>query len=139
MKKINLYIKIVILTYVLLMSSKNIYSQWTIAGNLDGLFGRPSCSVVDGNTVFVSGGPDINATYKTTNGGTNWTRLNTDTFRPFWAIWAKDANTVFAGSDAVSGVAKFYKTTNGGTSWTIIDSIPGLVSGIPGFKGIKIC
>ncbi len=136
MKKLNLYI--IFLISLFFISTRSIYSQWTIAGNLTGLFGRATCSVVDGNTVFVTGGgTDINVTYKTTNGGTNWIQLNTNTFRPFWAICAKDANTVFAGDDARSGAGKFYKTTNGGINWTIIDSIPGLVSGLPGFRGIR--
>jgi photosystem II stability/assembly factor-like uncharacterized protein len=120
MKKLNLHFKTLILISVFIISSKNIYSQWTIAGDLAGVDGRPTVSVVDQNTAFVtggSGGPEINATYKTTNGGSNWIQLSTGTSNPFLCIYAKDANTVFAGAGRV------IKTTNGGTNWTLIDSI----------------
>jgi len=126
MKKLNLHFKIILLISAFFISSKNIYSQWTIAGDLAGVAGpRPVVSVVDGNTAFVAGGTTasaINATYKTTNGGANWIQLNTSAFRPFWSIYAKDANTVFAGDNGSGGRINFYKTTNGGNNWTLIDS-----------------
>ncbi|MEO8209940.1 MAG: YCF48-related protein [bacterium] len=131
MKTLNINFKVILLISIFLISSKNIYSQWTIAGNLAGVDGRPTVSVVDQNTAFVtggSGGPEINATYKTTNGGLNWIQLNTGTSRPFLCIWAKDANTVFAGEGVV------YKTTNGGTNWTLIDSIFGTAFSIKGIQ-----
>ncbi|MDQ3194700.1 MAG: hypothetical protein M3P82_06865, partial [Bacteroidota bacterium] len=125
MKKLNLYFKIIILICAILISSKNIYSQWIIAGDLSGVAGsRPQVSVVDGNTAYVTGGSDINATYKTTNGGTDWIQLNTGTFHTFYAIFAKDAANVFAGDNGGGGAVRFYKSINGGSTWTIIDSIP---------------
>ncbi|MEO7356728.1 MAG: T9SS type A sorting domain-containing protein [Ignavibacteria bacterium] len=138
MKKLNLHFKVLLLISAFLISSQNIYSQWTIAGDLEGLLGRPTGSVVDGNTAFVTGGETINATYKTTNGGANWIHLNTSSFRIFWSIWAKDANTVFAGANGNSSVGadtvKLYKTTNGGINWTVIQSNQ---ASIPTFTGIK--
>ncbi len=140
MKKLNLHFKIVILISLFLISSKNVYSQWTIAGDLPGLTGpRPQVSVVDGNTAIVIGGQTINATYKTTNGGTNWTALNTSTFNIFWAVCAKDANTIFAGDNGSSGKLNFYKSINGGLNWTIIDSITLTSTNIPGFRQIRFC
>jgi len=137
MKKINLHLKVMLLISVLLISSKNIYSQWTITGDLPGIEGRPTVSVVDGSTAFVTGGQTVNATYKTTNGGRNWIQLNTGTFGIFWSIWAKDANTVFAGANGISSVGdtiRLYKTTDGGNSWTVIESN---FAEIATFTGIK--
>ncbi|MDQ3020974.1 MAG: T9SS type A sorting domain-containing protein [Bacteroidota bacterium] len=138
MKKLNIHFKIVILISLLLVSVNISYSQWTIVGDLAAIIGpRPIVSVVDGNTAFVTGGETINATYKTTNGGTNWIQLNTSIFRPFWSICAKDANTVFAGDDGTGGRINFYKTTNGGINWTLIDSISGVTAVNNGFRGIR--
>ena len=121
MKKLNLHFNVVLLISLFLISSKSIYSQWTIAGDLAGLTGRPTLSVVDENTVFVTGGPDGgNVTYKTTNGGINWIQLNTGTGNLFWSIWANNANTVFAGANGTvnnQDTVKLYKTTNGGNNW----------------------
>jgi len=138
MKKLNLHFKVIILISAFLIPSKNIYSQWTIVGDLNGVAGpRPVISVVDGNTAFVTGGETINATYKTTNGGTNWIQLNTGTNRVFWSILSNDAKTVFAGDNGVGGFINFYKTTSGEIPWTIIDSIPEITSELPGFRGIR--
>lgn len=124
MKNGKLHFKLLLLITVFLISSKSIYSQWTIAGDLAGLTGRPTLSVVDENTVYVTGGGS-NATYKTTNGGTNWILLNTGTSNLFWSIWAKDANTVFAGANGEvnnQDTVKLYRTTNGGNNWSVIES-----------------
>ncbi|MEO8209939.1 MAG: T9SS type A sorting domain-containing protein [bacterium] len=134
MKKLILHFKVIILISTLLISSKNIYSQWTIAVDLAGLSPRPTVSVVDENTAFVTGGESVNATYKTTNGGANWIQLNTGAFRPFISIWAKDANTVFAGVFGINEIEKLYKTTNGGINWIIIDSAFATIPNITGIK-----
>ncbi len=138
MKKINLNLKMILLISVFFISSKNIYSQWIIAGDLAGIVGsRPQVSVVDENTAYVTGGLDINATYKTTNGGTDWIQLNTGAFQVFYAILAKDAVNVFAGDNGGGGAIRFYKSTNGGSTWTIIDSIPVAGASTSNFKQIK--
>jgi len=136
MKKLNSHFKIVILFSAILISSQNIYPQWTIVCDLAGVEVRPTLSVVDGNTAFVTGGKNINATFKTTNGGTNWTQLNTGTFNLFWSIWAQDANTVFAGANGSGGpdTVRLYKTINGGINWTVIES---KFAEIATFTGIK--
>ncbi len=100
MKNLKLYFKIIILIicsfyffkkYLLTMDNRR--------GLRQDIEGRPQVSVVDGSTAFITGGEVVNATYKTTNGGRNWIQLNTSSFNIFWSIWAKDANTVFAGAN----------------------------------------
>ena len=138
MKKLNIYFKVIILISAFIISSKNMYSQWIIAGDLSGVAGsRPQVSVVDGNTAFVTGGETINATYKTTNGGTDWIQLNTGAFQTFYAICAKDALNVFAGDNGGGGAIRFYKSANGGSTWTIIDSIPVAGASTSNFKQIR--
>jgi len=138
MKKLNLHFKILILISALLISSKNIYSQWIYNTEPPGFIGnRPHFSIVDENIAFATGGSSINATYKTTNGGADWIQINTDTLRPFWAIWAKDANTIFAGDDGggiVGGVENLYKTTNSGINWTLIYSTAGTLAYFRGMR-----
>jgi len=140
MKKLNSYFKVIIFIFAFLVTANISYSQWTVTGNLAGLAGyRPQVSVVDENTAFATGGVDVNVTYKTTNGGADWIQLNTDTLRPFWAIWAKDANTLFAGDDGNGSIAggiveNLYKTTNNGINWLLIYSTTGVRAA---FRGIK--
>jgi len=139
MKKLNLHFKIVILISTFLISSQNIYSQWTIVGPLEGLDGpRPQVSVVDENTAIITGGRAINATYKTTNGGTNWIQFKTSALGAFWALWSNDGNTIFTGDNGSRGNSYFYKNINGESIWRIIDSIPEIISPYPpGFRGIR--
>ncbi len=146
MKKLNLNSKIVILISAFLISSNHLYSQWTIVGTLDGIQGPiPRVCVVDENTAFVTGGvvASGNATYKTTNGGMNWIRLNTDTCSPFYAIWSNDGRTLFAGDNGgvdiggSGGTTYFYQNLNDRAVWTVIDSIPPIISPFSGFKEIR--
>ncbi len=144
MKRLNLHFNSTILIFAFLISANIAYSQgsvgqWTIVGELDGLNGSfPQVSVADQNTAFVTGGETINATYKTTNGGMNWIRLNTGECRVFKAIQSNDGNTVFTGDNGSGGSSYFYKNIDGETIWTVIDSIPGIVSSNhPGYRGIR--
>ncbi|MDQ3021508.1 MAG: T9SS type A sorting domain-containing protein [Bacteroidota bacterium] len=136
MKDSKLQFKFLLLIITFLISTNISYSQWIIAGDLTGIGGRPTVSVVDQNTAFVTGGSGSNFTYKTTNGGTNWTQLNTGSFNLFWCIWAKDASTVFAGATGNGNpdTIKLYKTTNGGNNWTVVESN---YAEVPTFTGIK--
>ena len=133
MKRANYHILFILFITANLILASISYSQWTVCGDLSGISGRPTVAVADENTVYVTGGSTVNATYKTTNGGANWITLNTGTLNIFLSIWAKDANTVFAGSSgAITGTGKLYKTTDGGLFWTVVDSNVG-----GGFGGIK--
>jgi len=88
MKNFKLHFKFLFFIITSLIFTNISYSQWTIVGDLAGVSDRPTLSVVDFNTAFVTGGSSVNATYKTTNGGVNWIQLNTgsnDNFRS-WNI-----------------------------------------------------
>jgi photosystem II stability/assembly factor-like uncharacterized protein len=149
MKSLNLHFKFTILISAFLVAANIAYSQWTIVGTLDGITGPvPKVSVVDENTAFVTGGITAtgNATYKTTNGGMNWIRLNTGTCSPFYALWSNDGNTLFAGDNGgvniggSGGISYFYKNINERSIeksiWTVIDSIPP-VSSFCGFRDMR--
>ncbi|MFT6244160.1 MAG: PKD repeat protein [Crocinitomicaceae bacterium] len=75
---------------------------------------------------YPTAGGQTGGVWKTTNGGTSWTRQNTATFNNaasftnvvhFW-----DANSGFCQGDPISGDFELYTTTNGGTTWT---QVPG--------------
>ena len=75
-------------------------------------------SFVDENTGMVCG--DSGKVLKTTNGGLNWTRLNT----PNWWIW----DIQMINFDTVYCVPYFLKTANGGLNWTFINNAQCLAS-----------
>ena len=59
--------------------------------------------------------------FKSTNGGTNWTAINTgltNTYVYALAIDPQTPDTLYAGTDG-GGV---FKSTNGGTNWTAINT-----------------
>ena len=64
----------------------------------------------DANILFAA---TTNGLYRTTNGGTSWTQINTNNYQDL-AFKPGDPTTVYAVND------KFYKSTNGGTSFTQI-------------------
>jgi len=102
-------------------------------------------TAVDANTAWLSAYPTAAATggiWKTTNGGTSWTRQNSATFNDaasftnvvhFW-----DANEGFCQGDPIgagNGEFELYRTTNGGTTWSAIagGNIPNPLSGEYGY------
>jgi photosystem II stability/assembly factor-like uncharacterized protein len=54
---------------------------------------------------------------KTTNGGTNWSLLNTGTTEAIRSLYFVDANTGYAVGGYTSG-GVILKTTNAGATWT---------------------
>ena len=75
---------------------------------------------------YPNAGNQTGGIWKTTNGGTTWTRQNTATYNNsalftnvvhFW-----DANVGFCQGDPINGEFEMYTTTNGGTTWT---QVPG--------------
>ena len=115
---------------LILISSHYSFSQWTIAGSVSGAGTFPSISVVDQNNVWVAGGTNTPAVFRTTNGGTTWLTVPT-TGVPLdvFCVWAVDANTAYigngGGAGGTGGNASFYKTTDAGTTWTTVASTGG--------------
>ena len=77
--------------------------------------------------------------WKTTNGGSTWTKQTTATFSNaasftnvvhFW-----DANEGFCMGDPINGEFEIYRTTNGGTNWTLVGgaNIPNPLNGEYGY------
>ncbi|MCB0430596.1 MAG: S8 family serine peptidase [Flavobacteriales bacterium] len=100
---------------------------------------------IDANTAWVAAAPNTGSgnggIWKTTNGGSTWTRQSTATYSNassftnivhFW-----DANTGFCMGDPINGDFELYTTTNGGTTWTQVSgaNIPDPVSGEYGYTG----
>lgn len=61
---------------------------------------------------------------RTTNGGVNWTRINTG-INGQYAVRFKDANTAY-----LFGFTNLYKSTNGGVNWTSVMNMGNSASGI---------
>lgn len=104
----------------------NTWTAGTISvGNTSGL-GIGNITAVDANTAWVSVFPTsaslaTQGVYKTTNGGTTWTRqasaaFTAASFCNFVYFW--DANNGVCMGDKKSGYFEIYTTTNGGTNWT---------------------
>jgi hypothetical protein len=100
----------------------------TVSGGLTGMNLSMVCAV-DANTAWVamwkSSGSVNPGIYKTTDGGTTWTRQTTaaytaSSFPDIVYFW--DANTGVTMGDPVSGKFEIYTTTNGGTTWTVVPS-----------------
>jgi len=88
---------------------------------------------VDANTAYVVTAPtganaSNNGIWKTTDGGSTWTKYSGSVFTGSAAfanhIYFWDADNGYAGGDPVSNMFQMYKTTDGGESWTQITSAP---------------
>ncbi|MCX6252070.1 MAG: hypothetical protein NTX61_15140 [Bacteroidetes bacterium] len=121
-------------------------TTWTagIVNNASGLQ-ISMITAIDANTAWVAmyliSGSNPQGIYKTTNGGSTWTRQTTAYFNnsasfPDW-IYFWDANNGVCVGDPISSPLKFeiYTTTNGGTTWTAIPASqnPTAQSGEYGF------
>ncbi|CAN5572577.1 hypothetical protein BH10BAC5_BH10BAC5_13560 [soil metagenome] len=109
----NMKISLLFLVFMLLLGSKNSYSQsgWTWQNpsvNGNSLW---SFKMVNDNTGFACG--NAGTVIKTTNNGTSWKTLNTGTSTQLSSITAVDINIVYA-----SGInGKILKSIDGGNSW----------------------
>jgi photosystem II stability/assembly factor-like uncharacterized protein len=118
---------------VLIFMASYSFAQWTFVGGVTGAGSYPAITVVDQNTVMVSGGNNTSGTpaiFKSTNGGVAFTNVPvTGISFDLMCIWAKDVNTIYCGdgggAGGVGGNAKIYFTSNGGTSWTTVLSTGG--------------
>jgi len=93
----------------------------------------------DANTAWLAayptGGGQTGGIWKTTNGGTTWTRQNSATYNNAASftnvVYFWDANTGFCQGDPINGEFELYTTTNGGTNWTAVPggNIPNPLNG----------
>lgn len=130
MKRNHLQLITILTIFLFLFSSRDSFSQWTIAGavSVGGTF--PSISVVSQNVAWVAGGQNTPGIARTTNGGTNWITVpTTGVSLDLFCVWAIDSNTAYVGNGGgpggSGGNASFYKTTNAGTTWTTVASTGG--------------
>jgi photosystem II stability/assembly factor-like uncharacterized protein len=133
MSKFKLF-SIIVLVFIASYS----FAQWTFVGGVTGAGTNPSISVIDPNLMFIGGGPSgVPAVFKSTNGGVTFTPVGVSGITlEFYAIWAVDANIIYAGDGGAAGGAggnaKVWKTTNGGTNWTNILTTGGTAGFING-------
>ncbi|MFT7252406.1 MAG: photosystem II stability/assembly factor-like uncharacterized protein [Flavobacterium sp.] len=92
--------------------------------------GIGNISAVSGTTAWVSAFPatgNLGGIWKTTNGGTSWTKQTTASFNTgtdSFTNWVHffDANNGVCQGDPASGYFEIYTTSNGGTTWTRVPS-----------------
>jgi len=111
--------------------------------------GPPSTTVVgdiaavDGNTAYVVTAPTAgtagNGVWKTTDGGSNWTKQNvysTSSFANLVYFW--DANNGWTCGDPVGGKFEMFKTSDGGATWNTVSGAPAPSNDIEyGLTGVK--
>jgi hypothetical protein len=94
--------------------------QWQWVGVVPAGVGEEgSISVIGPNTAVVAGGLVV---ARTTNGGVNWTTLNSPPPPDIYCVWARSENDIFIGDGGPN--ARIARTTNGGTSWATVYSFP---------------
>ncbi|CAN5465098.1 hypothetical protein BH10BAC5_BH10BAC5_11850 [soil metagenome] len=91
---------------------------WALAsGNLPPSDAIYAIWAFDANSCLVTTSPGATFTWKTTNGGTNWTQVFTQVGGFIDGFYFKDANNGLMMGDAVGGRSSIWKTTNAGTTW----------------------
>lgn len=109
-------------------------ATWT-TGTMTGIPSNALVSdiaAIDANTAYVvtapaSGSGTANGIWKTSDGGSTWTKQNSfgSTSASFGnQIYFWDANNGWACGDPVGGKFEMYKTSNGGATWTTVASAP---------------
>ncbi len=118
-KLINL-IKSAIILSILLLATDGIYPQWFPQQTNTNCF-ISKIRMLDSNTGYAIG--DSSLVLKTTNGGTNWIRLNTGTSPDdfFQGIHFINPETGWICGGFMGGIGtnKILKTENGGLNWII--------------------
>lgn len=72
---------------------------------------------IDANTAWLTTSPTATFIYRTTNGGTNWAQVFTQTGGFIDGIFFNNATTGFAYGDPVGARWSLWKSTNGGVNW----------------------
>ena len=79
---------------------------------------------VNENFGFASGGFNLDGTFRTTDGGASWQRINDLSFRQMQFL---STQTGYAGQDH-NGGGRIYKTTDQGASWNIVFESEDLIT-----------
>lgn len=97
----------------------------------------------DASTAWLAAYPNSTGQYggiwKTTNGGTTWTKQTTASFNNAASftnvVYFWDANIGFCQGDPINSEFELYTTTNGGTTWTLVPgaNIPAPLTGEYGY------
>jgi photosystem II stability/assembly factor-like uncharacterized protein len=101
---------------------------WTNITNADGMGGF--IDFANNNNVYAA--IQYGSFFRSTNGGSTWTAINTPASGAWVAPFLQSptvANTIYAGTD------KVYKSTNQGTAWT---AISGALSGVGPLTILKV-
>jgi hypothetical protein len=128
----------------LMLIAATVSAQWSFVGGVVGAGTFPSISVYGPNGVVIAGGPNGTAYIaRSTNGGANFTLLgNSGTLLELYCVWARSADTIFAGDGGASGGAggnaHLYRTVNGGVNWTVVLSTGGSAGFINGVVFSKV-
>ena len=117
MKRITLVLSSIVA--VLMLNDCIHAQQWTLAGFVPKPGPQPSVCVVNGNNVWIAGGPiDTPKVYWTSNGGINWVETpTTGMTHEINCVWATNPNTAYVGEGSVNEYAGLFETTDHGSSW----------------------
>lgn len=101
------------------LRTTNTGANWINAtGNLPATFGGSNIFGIDGNTAIASGTVSGNAfTYKTTNGGTNWTQVFTQAGGFINSVWMYGALEGFMMGDPVGNKWSLWYSNSIGNAW----------------------
>lgn len=102
--------KLLLLLFILILPFNLVNAQGWVQQTSGTSINLNCVYFINANTGFI--GADGGIILKTTNGGSNWLSLNTQTNRIIYSIKFVDANTGFAATRN-----KILKTTNAGISW----------------------
>ena len=115
--------KLIYSLFLITLLTPSIYSQMDVWLQTTNSVGTVWAMVIDpSNQDIMYSGSNNLGVYKTTNGGANWTAMNsglTSTAVQSLAISQNNPQYLYAGTAAGGGV---YRTTNGGTNWTQINT-----------------
>jgi photosystem II stability/assembly factor-like uncharacterized protein len=121
MKVTNYFI--LLLVSIIIFSETSLAQQWTIAGYVTNPGSQPSICVVNGDVVWIAGGPpSAPKVFRTMNRGELWSELpTTGIAKELNCLWATNQNTAFVGEGGnVAGYSKLYKTVDGGVTWNVV-------------------
>ncbi len=112
MKKITFSLILIFMSYTF------VYPQngWFINYPLNSTFQLLNLQFLDINTGYITGQYGI---LKTTDGGNNWTNINSNSGSGYYAIHFLNSYTGYVGGHYGSSNGRILKTTNGGQNWII--------------------